>query len=218
MGQAVVRYFSVLSVSPCPDIPVQTDGVQLPPVIYVLIPSLSHSPTASNTHSGAEQPSSIRPPKNSPGGGLAANPSKCPEESCAPVCPPLTQADGQERSRDPITWRTPAGSHWILVQEHWLFLRLLVTCPPCSWRRQPDWVWANSSRAGVNPAPWSLVWRCFSQGSLGPWQLCSSFCHLELITGCWRQRAATQTLLDLSAWVTWPLRWVSRNQGRTERA
>lgn len=106
---------SVLSVSPGPNIPVQAEGVQLPPAIFCPDPLPCHPPTALNTHSEEEQPPSIRPPKIAWGGGrggLACRPPGLgPEESCAPVCPPITQAEGQETSPDPVSFHS---SSWNL--------------------------------------------------------------------------------------------------------
>lgn len=58
----------VLSLSPAPDIPVQTEGVQLPPGYFLpRSPSPCHPPTAIDTHGGDEQPTFNQTPKIAPG-------------------------------------------------------------------------------------------------------------------------------------------------------
>lgn len=142
---------SVLSVSPCPDIPVQADGC---PVATGYFLRWSSPFTLSNCfkHSAPQWSGAAafnQTPKNSSRGGWAGcRPQQGPLKSCAPICPPITLTEGQEKSQDPERRHVPVGSDLsgCFIVQAFFFLHLLVTCPHCSWRGKPDWVWASSIR------------------------------------------------------------------------
>lgn len=174
---------SVLSVSPSPDIPVQTAGVQLPPVISALIPSL-HTLQLLHTlkpHSGAER-SSQTPKIAQQGvcvseGGAECRPQQGPKESCAQPCPPITQTEGQERSQDPVNQL----GHILL--SGCTSRRLIVTCARCSWRGKSDWVWASSSWVAGRSRTMKLSVALFFAGLFGA--LAAVFILLSFGTDYW---------------------------------
>lgn len=91
-----------LSLSPAPDIPVVRVSSCRRVIFCPPVPLPSHRPTAVDTHGRDEQPPSIKTPKIAPRGvaggwvcgWVGSRPQQGPQESCAPVCPPITQAEG----------------------------------------------------------------------------------------------------------------------------
>lgn len=92
-------------------------------LFFAPIPLPCHPPTAIDTHGGDEQPTFNRTPQNSPqgvvGGWVGCRPQQGPQESCAPVCPPITQAEGTADHKS--TSSVLCFSSWNLSQQTVVF-------------------------------------------------------------------------------------------------